>query len=87
MIEHMDPAALTQKAAARLLGVSVSWLRCSTAPRVLLPGNGAGGRPLLRYDRAALLAWAGLTGSGAQRDTPSSARSRGAPGPSGTPET
>jgi hypothetical protein len=72
-----ETAALSQKTAARLLGVSVSWLCCSAAPRVLLPGNGPSGRPLLRYDRTALLAWAGLTGSGTQQDAPSSAMTRG----------
>ncbi len=77
------PVTLTQKAAARLLGVSVSFLRSSSAPRVMLPGNGPGGRPLLRYDRAALLAWAGLACSTAltcstpQQETPQSARTGG----------
>lgn len=64
---------LSQRAAARLLGVSVSYLRASSAPRLLLPGNGPQGRPLLRYDRSMLLAWAGLGGSGAQQDAPPSA--------------
>ena len=66
-------SGLTQKAAARLLGVSVSFLRASSCPKALLPGNGPKGRFLLRYDRAALLAWAGLSGSGAQQDAPQSA--------------
>jgi hypothetical protein len=63
---------LTQKAAAHLLGVSTSWLRSSTAPRVLLPGNGPAGRPLLRYSRTALLAWASIGRSRTLQDAPSS---------------
>jgi hypothetical protein len=59
---------LTQKAAARLLGVSTGWLRASSAPRLLLPGNGPAGQPLLRYSRTALLAWAGVTCSRTQQD-------------------
>jgi hypothetical protein len=74
--QAFETVALSQKAAARLLGVSVAWLRCSSAPRALLPGNGPGGRPLLRYDRAALLAWAGLTDNGPQQHTLSSAVTR-----------
>ena len=65
---------LTQKSAARLLGVSTSWLRSSSAPRVLLPGNGPAGQPLLRYSRAALLEWAGIRCSGPRQDAPPSAR-------------
>lgn len=57
---------LTQKAAARLLGVSSSWLRSSRAPRLLLPGNGPSGQPLLRYSRTALLEWAGVASGKSQ---------------------
>ena len=67
----MDDAraeGLTQKAAARLLGVSTGWLRASSAPRLQLPGNGRAGQPLLRYSRTALLEWAGLTCSRTQQD-------------------
>jgi hypothetical protein len=59
---------LTQKAAARLLGVSTGWLRASSAPRLQLPGNGPAGQPLLRYSRTALLAWAGVTRGRTQQD-------------------
>lgn len=66
----MDDAGvecLTQKAAARLLGVSTGWLRASRAPRLQLPGNGPAGQPLLRYSRTALLEWAGVTCSRTQQ--------------------
>jgi hypothetical protein len=48
---------LRQKEAAMLLGVSVSWLRASSCPKVLIPGNGPKGRPIVRYDPADLEAW------------------------------
>jgi hypothetical protein len=64
---------LTQKAAARLLGVSTGWLRASSAPRLQLPGNGPAGQPLLRYSRTALLEWAGVTCSRTQQDARQSA--------------
>jgi hypothetical protein len=64
---------LTQKAAARLLGVSTGWLRASSAPRLQLPGNGPAGQPLLRYSRTALLEWAGITRSKTQQDARQSA--------------
>jgi hypothetical protein len=51
------PAELTQQEAARLLRVSVSYLRASSCPKHLLPGNGPRGRPLVRYLRDELLAW------------------------------
>jgi hypothetical protein len=57
-VGHGDPAGLTQKQTARLLGVSVGWLRASTCPKVLLPGNGPKGKPMLRYFREDVLAWA-----------------------------
>jgi hypothetical protein len=70
---HRDPTEyLTQKAAAHLLGVSTSWLRSSTAPRTLLPGNGPAGQPLLRYSRTALLDWASIGRSRTRQDAPSS---------------
>lgn len=50
---------LTQRAAARLLGVSVSFLRASSCPRVEVPGNGPKKQPLIRYFREDVLAWAG----------------------------
>jgi hypothetical protein len=58
---------LTQKAAARLLGVSTSYLRTSGAPRLFLPGYGQRGHPLLRYDRNALMEWAGGSRSSVQQ--------------------
>lgn len=50
-------ALLTQDEAAALLHVSARYLRASDCPKVLLP-PARGRRPLVRYDRAALLAWA-----------------------------
>jgi hypothetical protein len=41
-----------------MLGVSVAWLRASECPKVLLPGNGPKGRPVVRYRERDLLAWA-----------------------------
>lgn len=52
------PAELTQREAARLLRVSVSYLRASSCPKHLLPGNGPRGKPLVRYLRDEVLAWA-----------------------------
>jgi hypothetical protein len=52
------PSELTQREAAHLLRVSVSYLRASSCPKHLLPGNGPRGRPLVRYLRDELLAWA-----------------------------
>jgi hypothetical protein len=48
---------LTQREAARLLRVSVSYLRASSCPKHLLPGNGPRGRPLVRYFRDDVIAW------------------------------
>lgn len=48
---------LKQKEAALLVGVSVSWLRASSCPKVLIPGNGPKGRPLVRYDPEDLERW------------------------------
>lgn len=50
-----DTETLTQREAALLLKVSVSYLRASDCPKLLLPGRGT--KPLVRYDRAAVLAW------------------------------
>jgi hypothetical protein len=52
------PTELTQREAARVLRVSVSFLRASSCPKHLLPGNGPRGRPLVRYLRSEVLAWA-----------------------------
>jgi hypothetical protein len=51
------PTELTQREAARVLRVSVSFLRASSCPKHLLPGNGPRGRPLVRYLRSEVLAW------------------------------
>jgi hypothetical protein len=61
----IGPAGLTQKQAARLLGVSVGWLRASACPKVLLPGNGPKGKPMLRYFQDDVLAWAKVQGTSA----------------------
>jgi hypothetical protein len=81
-MDHALAECLTQKAAARLLGVSTGWLRASSAPRLQLPGNGPAGQPLLRYSRSALLEWAGVPCSGAQQD----ARHRATPAQPATAE-
>ena len=44
--------------AARLLGVSVSYLRDSSCPKVMLPSKGRGFKPFIRYVPAEVLAWA-----------------------------
>jgi hypothetical protein len=51
------PYELTQKEAARLLRVSVSYLRASSCPKHLLPGNGKKGKGIVRYLRDEVLAW------------------------------
>jgi hypothetical protein len=48
---------LTQPRAAELLKVSVSYLRASDCPKVLLPSNGQKSRPIVRYRRSEVLAW------------------------------
>ena len=53
-----DRPMLTQREAADLLRVSVSYLRASSCPKHLLPGNGPRGRPIVRYLRDELLDWA-----------------------------
>jgi hypothetical protein len=54
--DHL-PSELTQREAAHLLRVSVSFLRASSCPKHHLPGNGPRGRPLVRYLRDDVLAW------------------------------
>lgn len=51
-------ALLTQQQAAALLNVGASYLRASSCPKVLLPSGGGDRKPLLRYRRADLTAWA-----------------------------
>jgi len=59
----IDDRLWTQAEAARYLHVSPRYLRASSCPKVLLPGTGARGRALVRYDPARVRAWA------AQRET------------------
>jgi hypothetical protein len=47
----------TQPEAAAYLGVSARYLRESGCPKVLLPGNGPKGQPLVRYRPADVEAW------------------------------
>lgn len=48
---------LTAKEAATLLGVSVSYVRNCTLPKVMLPGGRGTGRCVVRIRRADLDAW------------------------------
>ena len=48
----------TQREAAYYLGVSARYLRESVCPKVLLPGNGPKGQPIVRYDPAEVKQWA-----------------------------
>ena len=47
----------TQKEAAARLKVSVSWLRASSCPKRIIPGNGKAGKPLVRYDPEEVEQW------------------------------
>jgi hypothetical protein len=47
----------SQKEAAYFLGVSTRYLRESSCPKVLLPGTGEKGQPLVRYEPAAVRQW------------------------------
>src|SRR5262245_43520752 len=49
---------LTQREAAALLRVSPSYIRNSDCPKILLPGNGRRAKPVVRYRRNDILAWA-----------------------------
>jgi hypothetical protein len=58
-----DPAAMlerlwTQPEAAAYLGVTPRYLRDSSCPKMLLPGNGAKHQPMVRYDPAEVRTWA-----------------------------
>lgn len=55
---YVADTLLTQRDAADLLKVSVSYLRSSSCPKVLLPGNGPRRKPLVRYLRSDVLSWA-----------------------------
>jgi hypothetical protein len=48
----------TQREAAYYLGVSPRYLRESSCPKVLLPGNGEQGQPLVRYEAKQVREWA-----------------------------
>ena len=52
-----DDRLWTQAEAAYYLGVSARYLRESDCPKVLLPGNGAKGQPLVRYEPGDVKAW------------------------------
>jgi hypothetical protein len=52
-----DDRLWTQREAAHFLGVSARYLRDSSCPKILLPGNGEKGQPLVRYDPAEVRAW------------------------------
>jgi hypothetical protein len=56
-VADMVPVLLTQKQAAAMLAVSVSYLRASSCPKVLLPSGGKVGKPVVRYQRQDVLAW------------------------------
>lgn len=53
-----DDRLWTQEEAAQFLSVSPRYIRESTCPKVLLPGNGERGQSLVRYDPAEVRAWA-----------------------------
>lgn len=48
----------TQREASSFLGVTPRYLRDSSCPKMLLPGNGVKHQPLVRYDPAEVRAWA-----------------------------
>ena len=48
----------TQREAAQYLRVSPRYLRSSDCPKLLLPGTGRAGRPLVRYSPEDVRAWA-----------------------------
>jgi hypothetical protein len=47
----------SQREAAHFLGVSTRYLRESSCPKVLLPGTGEKGQPIVRYGPAAVEQW------------------------------
>jgi hypothetical protein len=48
----------TQMEAATYLHVSPRYLRASACPKILLPGTGTKGKPLVRYDPVDVRTWA-----------------------------
>ena len=56
--EGVPPASLwTQREAAAYLHVTPRYLRDSSCPKILLPGNGPHGRPIVRYEPRAVRHW------------------------------
>lgn len=55
----------TQQEAAAFLSVTPRYLRESNCPKILLPGNGKKGQPVVRYDPADVRAWARAWRTGA----------------------
>lgn len=62
LVDAVTPVAVyrlwTQKQAAAYLNVSERYLRDSSCPKVLLPGNGKRGERLVRYKPSAVIEWA-----------------------------
>lgn len=57
MSSDIGDRLVTQREAAQFLAVSARYLRESSCPKVLLPGHGKKGQPLVRYAMSDLLAW------------------------------
>ncbi|HLQ23573.1 MAG TPA: hypothetical protein VK132_10215 [Gemmatimonadales bacterium] len=57
-LTDVERELLTQRQAAQVLQVSVAYLRASSCPKLLLPGSGPCGKPLVRYLRSDVLSWA-----------------------------
>lgn len=55
-----------QREAATYLGVTARYLRDSSCPKILLPGNGTKGQPIVRYDPAEVREWARAWHTGAR---------------------
>jgi hypothetical protein len=54
----IDGHLWTQREAAAFLQVTTRYLRDSSCPKILLPGNGAKRQPLVRYDPDEVRSWA-----------------------------
>jgi hypothetical protein len=55
---HDGERLWTQAEAAEYLCVSQRYLRASSCPKILLPGTGTHGKPLVRYNPADVRGWA-----------------------------
>ena len=55
---HDGERLWTQAEAAEYLCVSQRYLRASSCPKILLPGTGTRGKPLVRYSAADVRGWA-----------------------------